>query len=390
MGDFSTGFGTGFEIGSIIKEKQRAKKVLQEVQNTIGEWKLSGEEPSYVDKIMMSVLLNQAGSSFASSFADIERDKNTMDREKLSIDAMNLRTLNDNAMNLLKMIETAAKEGRLGFIDWFQVPKEMLPPGFDLNKFLNKDTIAKLQDESTRQEALDEIMGVAKIIPSEYTIPYMQGQGVPGLEGLQPTTTPKTAGISDYNSAANYLSKFVNAAPDTFNKVLAGLQKQFPNVDMSGITQESLKTPEKVTTTKPKVQDPNDVLFGTNGIMKDYINTGGTLGEEQKAEIRNNYNLIKPSLTPDVRTQVEDYLKQIGIDLNAPVEAPIPEPEPTTSKPSFLGNIWNKITKPGVPPAYKGTPQQKEYTAMNDDELADLALTGDQAAIDELKRRGLL
>ena len=141
---------------------------------------------------------------------------------------------------------------------------------------------------------------------------------------------------------------------------------------------------------KTKAVDPNDVLFGTNGIMKDYINTGGTLGEEQKAEIRNNYNLIKPSLSADVRTQVEDYLKQIGIDVNAPIAEPISEPEPTTSKPSFLGNIWKKITTPGGTPAYKGTPQQKDYTAMSDDELADLALFGDTSAIEELKRRGLI
>jgi len=389
MGDFSTGFGTGFEIGTIIKEKQRAKKILQEVQETLQEWKMSGVEPSYVDKIMMSTLLNQAGASYATSFANIENDKNAMDREKLSQDALNLRTMNDNGMNLIKMIQTAAKEGTLGLIDWFQVPKEMLPPNFDLNKFLDKDTITKLQDESTRQEALNNITGVAKILPEEYRKSYLEQGGVIP-EGLQPTTAPKAPGISDYKGAVDYLSKFVNTDPTTFNKIKAGFQNQFPNIDMSGITQESLKTPEKVTTAKPKVQDPNDVLFGTNGIMKNYINSGSQLGDEQKTEIRNNYNLIKPSLSANVRTQVEDYLQQIGIDVNAPIETPIPEPEPTTSKPSFLGNIWNKITKPGGTPAYKGTPQQKDYTAMSDDELADLALFGDTSAIEELKRRGLI
>ena len=392
MGDFSTGFGTGFEIGSIIKEKRKAKKILEQVQNTLQEWKLSGEEPSYVDKILMSVLLNQAGTSYASSFANIENDKNSMDREKLSQDGMNLRTLNDNGVALLKMIETSAKEGTLGLIDWFQVPKEMFPPNFDLNKFLNKDTISKLQNENTRQEALDEIMGVTRALPEEYRKGYMEQAGVIP-EGLQPTTTPKAPGISDYNSAVNYLKNFskITTPLDTFDKVKAGLQNKFPDIDLSDITQESLREPEKaVAGIKPKIQDPNDVLFGTNGIMKNYINSGSQLGDEQKAEIRNNYNLIKPSLGADVRTQVEEYLQQIGIDVNAPITEPISEPESTASKPSFLGNIWNKITKPGGTPAYKGTPQQKDYTAMSDDELADLALFGDTSAIEELKRRGLI
>jgi len=190
MGDFSSSFGMGFEIGSIIKEKRKAKKILEQVQNTIQEWKLSGEEPSYVDKVLMSVLLNQAGTSYAASFADIENNKNTMDREKLSQDGMNLRTLNDNGVALLKMIETSAKEGTLGLIDWFQVPKEMFPPNFDLNKFLSKDTITKLQNEDTRQEALDEVMGITRALPEEYRKGYMEQQGVLE-EGLQPT--PKEA-----------------------------------------------------------------------------------------------------------------------------------------------------------------------------------------------------
>lgn len=59
--------------------------------------------------------------------------------------------------------------------------------------------------------------------------------------------TPKVPGITDYNSVASYLSKFAKTAkPETFNKVKAGLQNQFPNIDMSSITQESLREPEKV------------------------------------------------------------------------------------------------------------------------------------------------
>jgi len=369
MGDFSSSFGMGFEIGSIIKEKRKAKKILEQVQNTIQEWKISGEEPSYVDKVLMSVLLNQAGTSYAASFADIENNKNTMDREKLSQDGMNLRTLNDNGMSLLKMIETSAKEGTLGLIDWFQVPKEMFPPNFDLNKFLSKDTITKLQNDDTRQAALDEVMGITKALPEEYRKGYMEQAGVIP-EGLQPTTAPKAPGISDYKGAVDYLSKFVNTDPTTFNKIKAGFQNQFPNIDMSSITQESIREPEKaVAGTKPKIQDPNDVLFGTNGIMKNYINSGSQLGEEQKTEIRNNYNLIKPSLNANVRTQVEDYLQQIGIDVSAVIEEP--EVLLDIKKKPFWQSDW------------------KYYQSLTVEELYQLAdKENDKKAYDELKRRG--
>jgi len=249
MGDFSAGFGTGFEIGSIIKEKRKAKKILEQVQNTIQEWKLSGEEPSYVDKVLMSVLLNQAGTSYASSFADIENNKNTMDREKLSQDGMNLRTLNDNGMALLKMIETSAKEGTLGLIDWFQVPKEMFPPDFDLNKFLSKDTIAKLQNDDTRQAALDEVMGITRALPEEYRKGYMEQQGVLE-EGLEPTpkAPPQMSAADSFfierwqkgEFSTDTLLKHFSAWVDTDKRT--NLQKELDYGKEQGIT----FTPEEV------------------------------------------------------------------------------------------------------------------------------------------------
>jgi len=320
MGDFASSFGMGFEIGSIIKEKRKAKKILEQVQNTLQEWKLSGEEPSYVDKILMSVLLNQAGTSYASSFANIENDKNAMDREKLSQDGLNLRTLNDNGVALLKMIETSAKEGTLGLIDWFQVPKEMFPPNFDLNKFLSKDTISKLQDENTRQEALDEIMGVTKALPEEYRKGYMEQQGV--IEpGLQPTTTPKAPGISDYKGAVDYLKNFskITTPPDTFNKVKAGLQNKFPDIDLSDITQESLREPEKAVgaekprvTSLPQLEEYRDKALKADSwedaqnIINDYTEAGYDTSQlkinkevwinHKKEYLNNILNLIKSTI----------------------------------------------------------------------------------------------
>jgi hypothetical protein len=188
---------------------------------------------------------------------------------------------------------------------------------------------------------------------------------------------------------------------DNFNKIRDGIEAKF-GLDLSGMTRESLATPEKAPTpVKPKVQNTDDILFGSNGIMKNYINSGSQLGDQQKAEIMNNYNLIKPSLTADVKTQVEEYLKQVGIDVNTPIEVPTPEPQPEAIQPNLLQKGVNAIkgwlgqkggqnTSPTGNVAASNTNQQQDYTAMSDDQLADLALTGDQAAIDELKRRGLL
>ena len=384
MSDFTEGFSTGFSVVSAIKEKQKAKKAIEELQTTLQDWKDSGYEPTYVDKLMMGVTAQSIGSTYAQLFNTITNSKDSYDQSKMEESALTLRKYNDSVLDVVKSIQTAAKENTLDLLDWQYIGKTL---GIDLSS-LTKEKIAALKSGAAEEKQKEQNIDIYGKTPTEYKMGVGERLGVVP-EGVQPTTTPKTAGISDYNGAANYLSKFVNAAPDTFNKVLAGLQKQFPNIDMSGITQESLKTPEKpTTTTKPKVIDPNDVLFGTNGIMKNYINSGSQLGDEQKTEIRNNYNLIKPSLSADVRTQVEDYLKQIGIDVNA--VAPIPEPTP---EPTEQGGGFHPITAVKNWLGMKGTPPQQgqqDYTAMNDDQLADLALTGDQAAIDELKRRGLL
>jgi len=385
MGEFSTGFGTGFQIGAIIKEKKVAKKALEEVKNVLQEWQLSGKEPSYVDKLMLGLTATKVGDNYSRIFGDITNNKDSYDKEKMSQNAINLREYNAQVLNFVKMIQTSAKEGTLDLIPWDSV--QSLMPDVDLSEVLNNiPALKKKQEETqTRAEAID-IYG--KTPESIRQAVGEQAGLIP--EGLEPTTAPKAPGISDYKGAVDYLSKFVNTDPTTFNKIKAGFQNQFPNIDMSSITQESIREPEKaVTPTKPKIQDPNDILFGTNGIMKDYINRGVPLGEEQKTEIKNNYNLIKPSLSADVRTQVEDYLKQIGIDVNAPVEAPIPEPQPEAAQPGLLQKGVSAV-KGWL--GMKGTTQQgqQDYTAMGDDELADLALTGDQAAIDELKRRGLL
>ena len=146
------------------------------------------------------------------------------------------------------------------------------------------------------------------------------------ISTYQKPTTPETP-TSSPDKAITYLKKLnVKKMTDAqFEAVKKDAEKHF-NTDLSNITKEFLY--EDKTTTTPKTEEPNEVLFGTNGIMKDYINSGSQLGEEQKVEIKNNYDIMKPSLTADVQKQVEDYLLQVGIDVNAQAQVePTPEPE---------------------------------------------------------------
>ncbi|MBA7583393.1 hypothetical protein ES708_25336 [subsurface metagenome] len=59
-----------------------------------------------------------------------------------------------------------------------------------------------------------------------------------GLEEITPT--PKAPAIKDYNDAWNYLFKYKDVKPEVYNKVKPGFQKQFPDIDMTDITQEAL------------------------------------------------------------------------------------------------------------------------------------------------------
>lgn len=392
MGDFSAGFGTGFEIGAIIKEKQKAKKALEQVKIALEEWRLSGKEPSYVDKILMSTLMNQVGQNYAASFQSIDSDNAAMNREKLTQDAQNLRDMNNNVLNFTKFIQTSIEDGTIGLIDWNQF-KSLMPPGFDINKFLDKDTITKLQDKSTRQEALDEVMGITKNLPEEYRKGYMEQQGViqPGLEAIP--ETPKAAGISDYNSAANYLKNYANSkmSDENFNKIRDGIATKF-GLDLSGMTRESLR---KVVTPKAgEIITAEDVIAGKLSIIPSSVDlTPGEPTEEEKNIIRTNYKRIKDTLAEDVQKQVENWLLQINIDVNAIAPTPEPIPEPEVKQPGFWSNLNTKVKTYGknLQEKFSNQGTQKDYTTMTIDELYELAdKQNDAGAYAELKRRGYI
>jgi len=406
------GFATGLQAGSNLvssdivqkiglkKERKRAGKLLEEFNAKLEEYQLSDNELSYSEKVQLAVLANQIGSDYAKSLDELNASQSSFDKEKMSQEYQTLRNKNDSLTTLIKEMKDNPYLSQANLLALDEMT------GMPFSKLWNKEIIDGIRNEETKQQTLNNVFGVAKELPTEYTMPYMAGQGVPGLEGLEPTPkeTPQMSAADSFfierwqkgEFSTDTLLKHFSAYIDEDKRTT--IQKELDYGKGQGITFTPEEVKKKILGTAGgggTIQDPNDVLFGTNGIMKAYINSGSQLGDEQKIEIRNNYNLIKPSLNADVRTQVEEYLKQIGIDLAETLPTPEPTPEPTATKPSLLKGIWNKLTTPGGTPAYKGTtPQvsqgQKDYTAMTADELADLALFGDTLAIEELKRRGLI
>ena len=119
---------------------------------------------------------------------------------------------------------------------------------------------------------------------------YGQTPGLEGVEFAEPTPeTPTQPKATDYNTAASYLSKFVNAKPEVFEQVKAGLQKN-TGLDLSGITQNSLKEPETPTgggTGEPEEIARTDIAYWEKTFA----------GIKNEEEYNRQYDLLKQSKT---------------------------------------------------------------------------------------------
>lgn len=390
----ASGLQSGFNMGQ-MKWQQNEKKKLQKKQDEMMETSTVfnsmvsqlGEDGVYSEDDMMKI--NTAYMALGYEVKD------RVDGTYKAIQAMDTKTIESNNQWFDLAIGTTADMNAEDAQGIFDTVRPFITGEKALKTFDAYESITKKKKEIAQKPQTVSPYDFYGQSPAD-----VQGQiagsvagQTPGLEGVefaQPQAAPQTEMDVMGETTKKLEAAYTTGNANYFNQMAKSL-----NVPTTFDTyKQKYEKPEAAkAAAKGKVQDPNDVLFGTNGIMKDYINTGGQLGEEQKVEIRNNYELIKPSLSADIRTQVEDYLRQIGVDVNAPAEEPIPEPEPEATQPGPLRKAWDYLTKPGGrSPAYKGNTQQgqQDYTAMSDDQVADLALTGDQAAIEELKRRGLL
>ena len=247
---FSTGFGVGYSVGSDIaakkaikKEKERTEKLVEELKTKIEEYQLSGDEISYSEKMQLGVLVSQLGQTYASTFSDINNAQSSFDKEKLSQEAQNLRNKNDMFATLVKEIKDNKylSQADLSALDEIT--------GAPFSKLWNKDVIDGIRNEETKQQTLDNVFGVAKELPEEYTMPYMAGQGVEGLTGLQPTPEEPTAlsakdnwAIENYKTGKisfDQLSKYMGAYIEP--EKATELQKKIAEAKQYGATNEEIK-----------------------------------------------------------------------------------------------------------------------------------------------------
>ncbi|MBA7562093.1 hypothetical protein ES695_02165 [Candidatus Atribacteria bacterium 1244-E10-H5-B2] len=352
LSGFASGLSTGFsiqleksKIDALKKEQERLEKAEKEAERLFQEWYDSPETKEFCanldtasqgERTHFIVGARRMGEDIFKYFTEIDND----------IREGRIKEAQDKNDLLETKIKSYTDLAALGMTATFPdgSPMKISPEDIEFQK---KIQIGKMAGGPT-----GEAMG-------------MQMWKRRGLEEITPT--PKAPGITDYNSAANYLSKFKASPPDVFNRIKTGFQSQFPNIDMAGITQESLREPEKpipegeITAGEKRTWDmASSVLFGSSdfvtGISKPGIistmissklNMGDTLTEEENTEVRNNYNAIKGTLPSEVLGIVESQLKRYGIPLEAPEPEPVITPEP---EPKRWWEFWKGET-PTVTPA---------------------------------------
>jgi len=398
----SSGIQSGINMGTQLQEMRWQKKQRKELEEKQAK--------------MMEV-----SNLWNAKIKEIYADNNATDEETAQLTTIYLSGGYEfmehykGAMDAIKSMNKAKYDQEKEWMDLFVSGVEGLPPG-DIQAMYEyvqpyvtsekgKNALEAynniLQKRSTIQPP-PEIFSTAEALREKYPsagVKYTEQGYVPTF--AETSTKELSTADKKYNWAIEHhalpegspgkisdeqLFKFMGidvSDPEKRNTI----QQRLDEMDKLGATTEEKKNYLlSGTGGTTKAVDPNDVLFGTNGIMKDYINSGSQLGEEQKVEIRNNYNIIKPSLSAEVRTQVEDYLQQIGIDLNPPAEAPIPEPTPEAQQ----GGGFHPITAVKNWLGQKGTPQPSDYATMSEEVLFKLASEGDQLAYKEAKRRGLI
>jgi len=343
-GSFLKGLGEG--LGTGFQMAQQAK-----------EWKWQKEQKEKIQKEKDD--LTEAVSIFNKKIEGYYADGTLSDDEKLQLNtaylasAYNVQEVIQGSYDAIMKMDKDTLENNL---NWFKFYKESIgdfdpsniPGLYEFTKgqmigekgkqmFVAGDNLLKKQYEEKQgqqPEGFNSPEELLKVHPgADWEFNSSLKKYI--VKQTKPTEV-KVAGISDYNSAATYLSKFVNAPPETFNKVLAGLQKQFPDIDMSSITQESLREPvsggEKPRVTSlPQLEEYRakaldaDTWEDAQKIINDYTQAGydaSQLGVTQKDWANNQTTYLDKIKTAlDNITDEKGWLKtgtltsnEVGID----------------------------------------------------------------------------
>ena len=251
-----SGLQTGFQMGQQIREMKWKKDERDKLEKA-------------QEKIMEGV------TTFNNKIKEFYADGTISDDENMQLTTMYLSSAYD-VKDKIEGTYKAIQQGQKDIVDqnfqwldlygnWVEgLDPSNIPELFDYVKgnikgkkaqemFTAYDNVLKKKAEALRGQQ-PEVFTSPSGVQSAY--PEAGWEYSSAAKGYVPTfqkpTEVKVAGISDYNSAATYLSKFVNSPLDVFNKEKTSIQNKF-GIDVSNITQESLREPVGGGTEKPRV-----------------------------------------------------------------------------------------------------------------------------------------
>lgn len=291
-GGFQTGLGLGMEnkkIKMIQEEQKRAEKLAKEKEENAMNW-LNANKDSLMNfqgqpQETRNMLIFES-VQYEKEWTDYLRD---MENFLQSGDLEALKHLNDIEEEKIK-----AERDMLGF---GITPK---------NAFIGREYSEK------------DMEYVKKLQMGKLPIKEIGRQMFEEEFGKLPVTevAPVAPKVTDYNTAASYLSKFINASPDTFNKIKTGLERN-TGINLSPITQESLREPEKIA----EIAEPTPETVGTLKTWEKMFDIKAEEGPRTEEEynralelLRQSEDVYKPKY-PTWKEALIAEVKGIGKDL---------------------------------------------------------------------------
>ncbi len=261
----SKGFATGLsmkmeksKIDALTAEQKRLDKEKKDAQLLWTEWYTNPETKEFLNNLNTATQgerayfisnLSRISKELFEYFTEIDDDIRDGELEEA-------KRKNDLVVQKMKTMMDAAKIGmKLTFADGItpmQIPDEEL-------RFQKQIQTGKMAGGKT-----GEAMGRQMWKEREF--------------GELPPETKEP----DLTGAINYLKKFPNPTPEQFNSLRAGAER-FYNVDLSNVTQESLRESEKIAEVKP---EPTPAPTSTENIREDILDAD-KYGDAQR--IYDNY-----------------------------------------------------------------------------------------------------
>lgn len=250
MKGLASGIQSGFDVGTKFTQLKWQKKKQKELDD-------------------LNAQMADAWNNIGQEIITLANDGQLSEDDLLKVYTMSMAApyemqgVMQNLRNSLSQFRTNDFETQMEYVKTFyefakgQNPKDINSMYETFRNYITDPhalTLYEVADKKLRHEfeAAKELepWKKAEMLPSEVRPEYLRTKGV---EIPEITEAPKAPAIKDYSDAVNYLSKFINAPLETFNKIKAGFQKQFPDINMSDITQESIREPKEVTTEKERV-----------------------------------------------------------------------------------------------------------------------------------------